>query len=42
MMSEESSFTQFNISFITFPRQVFVKIFDVLLNETAWDKDYVS
>ena len=27
MKSEESSFTQFNFSFITFPRQVFVNIF---------------
>ena len=28
MKSEESCFTQFNFSFITFPRQVFVKFFD--------------
>jgi len=29
MKSEESSFTQFNFSFITFPRQVFVNIFGI-------------
>ena len=28
MKSEESTFTQFNFSFITFPRQVFVNIID--------------
>ena len=28
MKSEESVFTDFNFSFITFPRQVFVNIFD--------------
>ena len=28
MKSEESCFTDFNFSFITFPRQVFVKFFD--------------
>ena len=27
MKSEESNFTNFNLYFITFPRQVFVKIF---------------
>jgi hypothetical protein len=27
MMSEEAVFTDFNFSFITFPRQVFVNIF---------------
>ena len=30
MKSEESCFTQFNISFITFPRQVFVGFFHVI------------
>jgi hypothetical protein len=34
MKSEESVFTLFNLYFITFPRQVFVNKFDVLLNET--------
>ena len=29
MKSEESTFTVFNFSFITFPRQVFVGIFDI-------------
>ena len=29
MKSEESSFTDFNFSFIIFPRQVFVGIFDI-------------
>ena len=28
MKSEESTFTHFNFSFITFPRQVFVNIID--------------
>ena len=28
MKSEEAVFTDFNFSFITFPRQVFVNIFD--------------
>ena len=32
MMSEEAIFTDFNFSFITFPQQVFVKIFDVIKN----------
>ena len=30
MKSEESTFTHFNFSFVTFPRQVFVGIFDSL------------
>ena len=32
MKSEESVFTDFNFSFITFSRQVFVNIFDVIKN----------
>ena len=32
MMSEEAIFTDFNFSLITFPRQVFVNIFDVIKN----------
>ena len=40
MKSEESCFTLFNFSFITFPRQVFVNIFDVFLNEIRKGLDY--
>jgi len=29
MKNEESTFTDFNFSFITFPRQVFVRIFHI-------------
>ena len=36
MKSEESVFTQFNFSFITFPRQTFVKIIDVNLENRTY------
>ena len=35
MKSEESCFTQFNISFITFPRQVFVNYIHI----SSYEKD---
>ena len=38
MMSEEAIFTDFNFSFITFPRQVFVNIFDGIKNMN--DREY--
>jgi hypothetical protein len=36
MKSEESTFTDFNFSFITFPRQVFVKFFDSGTGRKMW------
>ena len=36
MKSEESVFTVFNFSFITFPRQTFVKIIDVNLENRTY------
>ena len=36
MKSEESVFTVFNFSFTTFPRQTFVKIIDVNLENRTY------